>query len=154
MIILIKGNVKYPITLDPTVWIFDDRKIALEQFLSGDNSAADNEYAYASYEHKIKPPVQASLEKFKQAGPGSGSYVMPLNPFIERAEPSADSTKVQLFSEDHTLIAELTMNEMIDSVLLFAIEGKRITENGPAHLYLNNQANTAPIKGFTTILIA
>ncbi len=30
MIIQIKGNVKYPITLDPSVWIFDDRKILLE----------------------------------------------------------------------------------------------------------------------------
>lgn len=30
LIIQIKGNVKYPITLDPSVWIFDDRKILLE----------------------------------------------------------------------------------------------------------------------------
>lgn len=31
MIVQLKGNVQFPITLDPTVWIFDDRKIKLEE---------------------------------------------------------------------------------------------------------------------------
>ncbi|MDY0408070.1 hypothetical protein [Paracerasibacillus soli] len=31
MIVQLTGNITYPITLDPTVWIFDDRKIKLEE---------------------------------------------------------------------------------------------------------------------------
>lgn len=31
-IIQIKGNVKFPITLDPGVWIFDDRRIDLNTY--------------------------------------------------------------------------------------------------------------------------
>lgn len=31
-IIQIKGSVKYSITLDPSVWIFDDRKIDLNTY--------------------------------------------------------------------------------------------------------------------------
>ncbi|MEJ7503813.1 hypothetical protein WL718_13145, partial [Staphylococcus pasteuri] len=33
--IQIKGDVKFPITLDSTTWIFDDRKISLEDLEKG-----------------------------------------------------------------------------------------------------------------------
>lgn len=33
--IQIKGEVKFPITLDSTTWIFDDRKVKLEDLESG-----------------------------------------------------------------------------------------------------------------------
>ena len=33
MIVQVNGNVKFPITLDPSVWIFDDRKVLLEEYL-------------------------------------------------------------------------------------------------------------------------
>ena len=31
-IVHIKGKVKFPITLDPSVWIFDDRKFDLDTY--------------------------------------------------------------------------------------------------------------------------
>ena len=34
-IILITGNVQYKITLDPTIWIFDDRRFPLEERIEG-----------------------------------------------------------------------------------------------------------------------
>ena len=153
MIILIKGNIKYPLTLDPSVWIFDDRKIPFENFLTGKDDTKDCEEKYNSYEQKIKPPVQASLEKFKQAGPGSGSYIMPLKPFIERSEPAIASNNAILLSNNNTLIAELSINELMESALLFAIEGKQISEGGPGHLYLSNNQTSVPIKGFSNIII-
>ena len=36
-IILLSGKVKYSITLDPTVWIFDDRKVDLSTYFSATN---------------------------------------------------------------------------------------------------------------------
>ncbi len=30
-VIQVKGNVTYPITIDPSVWIFDDRKFPFEK---------------------------------------------------------------------------------------------------------------------------
>ncbi|MBD1370949.1 hypothetical protein IC620_01050 [Hazenella sp. IB182357] len=33
-IILVKGLVKYPITLDPSIWIIDDRKVELSDYLT------------------------------------------------------------------------------------------------------------------------
>jgi len=153
MIILIKGNIKYPLTLDPSVWIFDDRKIPFENFLSGKDDTKDCEKIYDSYEYKIKPPVQASLEKFKQAGPGSGSYVMPLKPFLERSEPAIESNNAILLAKNNTIMAELSMNELMESALLFAIDGKQISEDGPVHLYLSNNQTSVPIKGFSNIII-
>lgn len=35
-IVMIEGNVKYKITLDPSVWIFDDRKIDLKQYFQNE----------------------------------------------------------------------------------------------------------------------
>ncbi|WP_250130006.1 hypothetical protein [Jeotgalicoccus sp. WY2] len=34
MIIQLTGNVRYQITLDPSTWIFDDRKIKIEDLLA------------------------------------------------------------------------------------------------------------------------
>ncbi len=33
--IQIEGRVKFPITLDSTTWIFDDRKVSIEDFEKG-----------------------------------------------------------------------------------------------------------------------
>ncbi len=30
-VIQVKGNVTYPITIDPSVWIFDDRKFSFDR---------------------------------------------------------------------------------------------------------------------------
>ena len=36
IIIPIKGAVTYQLTLDPTVWIFDDRKLDLKTYFPGE----------------------------------------------------------------------------------------------------------------------
>ncbi len=72
MIVPIVGNVTYPITLDPTVWIFDDRKILLEEaFLHTSEKEMTEEEKYKNaiqnndwYHHEhIKPPVNKSISK-------------------------------------------------------------------------------------------
>ena len=40
-IVQIKGNTAYPITLDPTVWIFDERKKKLADFFNGESEEQD-----------------------------------------------------------------------------------------------------------------
>lgn len=36
-VFLIEGNVKFKLTIDPTIWIFDDRKIELDQHFKNDH---------------------------------------------------------------------------------------------------------------------
>ena len=45
-IIQIKGNVKHSITLDPSIWIFDDRRIDLDQFFTEDYIEKDEMEEY------------------------------------------------------------------------------------------------------------
>ena len=42
-IITIKGNVKHTITLDPTVWIFDDRRVDLDIFFTKEHVEKDED---------------------------------------------------------------------------------------------------------------
>ena len=43
MIIPLTGNVRFSITLDPSVWIFDDRKIQFEEAFTKDRKEEKDE---------------------------------------------------------------------------------------------------------------
>src|SRR5699024_9191515 len=92
MIVQIKGNVAYPITLDPSVWIFDDRKIMLEEaFVEGVTEEQEDPLKKAAelfnqeiYSQKsIKPPVNKSLSREEQKKALIHSFVMPIKDFIQ-----------------------------------------------------------------------
>jgi len=52
-IIQFKGDVGFKLTLDPTVWIFDDRKLDLEKYFTEDRIERDEmeEYKRGMGEH-------------------------------------------------------------------------------------------------------
>lgn len=62
-VIQVKGNVTYPITIDPSVWIFDDRKFSFDRkedsqdtlHSTGDESELDTERVIR--EGRIAPPT-------------------------------------------------------------------------------------------------
>ena len=58
----IKGNVKYSITLDPSVWLFDDRKKRLEDFFIHSEIEEDQLEAYtkAASEHWDREVTEGS----------------------------------------------------------------------------------------------
>ena len=39
-IVFINGKVKFPITIDPLVWIFDDRKVEIDTYFSNEKEAS------------------------------------------------------------------------------------------------------------------
>ena len=61
-IIPVKGAVKFNITLDPTVWIFDDRKIDLDEFFSGKYEYKDEleEYTKVTSAHWSREIIEGS----------------------------------------------------------------------------------------------
>ncbi len=83
-IIPIKGNVQHTITLDPTVWIFDDRRIDLETFFTSSYVEKDEleEYKKEMGKHWSReimegatfPPTLKSERKFEKTQMLTGSF--------------------------------------------------------------------------------
>lgn len=164
MIVPITGNVTYTITLDPTVWIFDDRKILLEEAFKDDKhdqneeddleKAADR-FSQEVYQQNLKPPINKSNrsisrnegQKFLE-----NSYVMPISDFLTYAEINEDASNVtlQTANGEHNISLETLEN----SYLVFALDGKPLKEDGPVHLLYRDGSNKEnPIKGIQKIMI-
>ncbi|MFD1066114.1 hypothetical protein [Oceanobacillus locisalsi] len=134
MIVMIKGNVGYPITLDPTVWIFDDRKVELE------NAFTEKEEEETSSFIFHKPPVNRSVSKMEGEEYLKNSYVIPLHDFLNNAEPKTDAQEVEFIKssgENETVSLEDAKN----GYLLFSSEGKPLFEDGPVHFYDKDGSN-------------
>lgn len=160
MIIPIIGNVTYSITLDPTVWIFDDRKILLEdafkEHTDHDEETDELEKASERYNKEVfqiaKPPVNRSIKKFEREKILKSSYVMPLDDFINNAEVKPDASEVTLELDNDEVT--ISLKELKNSYFLFAIDGKPLKEDGPVHLYYKNGSNKEnPIKSIKKLII-
>ncbi|TQS75690.1 hypothetical protein DX933_05295 [Ornithinibacillus gellani] len=160
MIVPITGKVTYSITMDPTVWIFDDRKIILEDaFIKKDTPQEQDELEKAAerfnqeiYQQKIKPPVNKSISRFERENILKHSYVMPIEDFLGHAEPDSDAQKAVLKTSQGEV--EIPLQDLQASYLLFAIDGKPVTDEGPVQLYYRDGTNKEnPIKGISKIEI-
>ncbi|WP_423409917.1 peptidyl-prolyl cis-trans isomerase [Heyndrickxia sp. MSNUG] len=161
-IIPIKGKVKYKITLDPGVWIFDDRKVDLNTYFQQEQSQISDleEYTKSISKHwdreimegAVYPPTLKTEVKFQKEKVLTGTFGIPFKPFLENAEPESDAKYVLIecgMEED----VKLTLSEASRVVLGFSKDGKPLTEDGPLHVYYHDGSNSEnPIKkvtGFT-----
>jgi hypothetical protein len=147
-IILITGQVKFPITLDPGVWIFDDRKIDLTTYFSTNKVQVDDllEYTKSVSKHwdreimegAIYPPTLKTEKKFIKEKVLSGTFAIPFKPFLDNAEPNplANTVIIKGLNEE----VELPIETAKDLVLGFSTNGKPV-ENGPVHVYFGDGSN-------------
>lgn len=160
MIIQMKGKIKFPITLDASVWIFDDRKVILEDAFTGQKEEVkDDSYKKTAqmfdqevyFQSKIKPPVNKSINRFEKEKILKHSFVMPIETFIRSAEPEADVEHVRLKTNEDDVI--ITLDQLLNTYFLFSLNGKPLKEDGPVHLYFKDGSNKdAPIKGIKEII--
>lgn len=160
MIVPIKGNVTYPITLDPTVWIFDDRKILFddafteEQNGSAVESESDKTSRRWSQEvyQQIKPPVNRSIKRFEREQILKSSYVMPIDDFLNHAEIKQNAKEGILVTDEGNI--SISLETLKGCLLLFAIDGKPLKNKGPVHLFYRDGTNREnPITGVQEIII-
>lgn len=153
MIVPIIGNVRYQITMDPTVWIFDDRKIILEEaFLVQEKNEKDLlEEAAKKWERAIeKPPVNKTLTRHEREDILQYSYVMPIHDFLNHAEINDDAKDATLITSEGEV--SISIDQLYNSYLLFALNGKPLKEDGPVHLLYKDGTNKDnPIKGIKKI---
>lgn len=162
-ILFINGKVDYTITLDPSVWIFDDRKVDLNTYFQEEQQEKDEleDYKKAASAHwdreitegAIYPPVNKSISQFEKQKIITGTFGIPLRPFLTNAVLHTDATAVLLKTDKETIT--LTIEQAKAAILGFSKDGKPLKEDGPAHFYYGDGSNVehpiTKIKEFTVI---
>ncbi|WP_342525941.1 peptidyl-prolyl cis-trans isomerase [Chryseomicrobium sp. FSL W7-1435] len=149
MIIPVKGAVKFPITIDPTVWIFDDRKVDIDEYFSGHFQEVNQEAEYTDVTSKqwsreitegsVFPPTLKSEKKYERTKLLTNSYAIPLESFILNAEPAATATT--LVVESTTGDKRYPLNTLSTLLVQFSKEGKPLKEDGPVYILHKDGSN-------------
>src|SRR5699024_10814496 len=133
MIVPITGKVTYSITMDPSVWIFDDRKILLDEAFPSDSERTETEEDFQKtermwtqevYQQKVKPPVNRSIKRFERDKILKSSYVMPIKDFIRHAESKSNAEDATLITNNENI--NISLEDLENCYLLFAIDGKTV----------------------------
>ncbi len=162
-ILLIKGNVKYTITLDPGVWIFDDRRVDLTTYFNTERKIKENleEYTKSISKHwdreiregAIYPPTKKSEKTFLKEQILTGTFGIPLRDFLTNSSPAEDAKFLTVVSEEDEIT--LPIEKAYDSILGFSLEGKPLREDGPVHFYFGDASNQhnpiKRVKGFIVV---
>ncbi|MEH7625321.1 peptidyl-prolyl cis-trans isomerase [Bacillus subtilis] len=142
-VIQVKGNVTYPITIDPSVWIFDDRKFSFDRkgdnqdtYLqsAGDESDLDPERVIR--EGRIAPPTLKTEKQYEKQKLMNGSFAMRLGTVLKNAEPNSSATQCVFVTSSGK--AAVSLETALNSIVHFSEAGKPIQEGGPVHIYFED----------------
>ncbi|PYZ93280.1 hypothetical protein CR194_08790 [Salipaludibacillus keqinensis] len=161
MIVSIRGLVKHPITLDPGVWIFDDRKVDLNTYF-----LEEREEGYdPSFEQMGRAWDQQRQMGAKPQSNGNRIHVdkkdltekslgVPLAPFLENASPLSHSESVRFVRHGEYEDFSCSLEEAKKSILGFSHKGKPLKENGPIHFYYDDGSNyDHPVTHIESIIV-
>ncbi|AOV08385.1 hypothetical protein [Sporosarcina ureilytica] len=163
-VIQITGNVLHSITLDPGIWIFDDRRIDLDSFFTKDYIEKDEleEYKRAIGKHWSReimegatfPPTLETERQFEESKDITGTYGIYLHHFLKNAEPNEAATTITFKTETNKDFS-FPIQMVDDFILKYSIDGKPIREDGPVHVLLKDGSNKdEPIKNVIEVNIA
>lgn len=148
-IVFIKGKVKYPITLDPGVWIFDDRKVDMDTYFKTEKEHADEleEYTIAVSKHwereiregAIFPPTLKTEKKYEKEKVLTGTFGVPFEHFLKNASPDEGASIVVIETETGESSFPLEIAQAF--ILGFSIKGQPLREDGPIHVYFGDGSN-------------
>ena len=156
-IIQVKGAVNFQITLDPTVWIFDDRKLDLEKYFIEKPEEVDPDEEYIEKAGKFWsreimegatfPPTLKTERKFDRKEMMTGTFGIKIEPFINNAEPKEGATTV-VFETNNGTQHRYSIEDAKKFIFQFSKDGKMLNEDGPVYLLLRDGSNYEnPIKG-------
>ncbi|PAQ14512.1 hypothetical protein CD798_10660 [Bacillaceae bacterium SAOS 7] len=152
----IYGKVKFSVTLDPSVWIFDDRRIDLDTYFdTNETESLSEEEEYTKNisqfwdkeirEGAISPPTIKSEKKFLKEQILNGTFAVPFEPFLKNAEPNEEATMIIIETENGE--EQLPLHNASNVLLAFSKQGKPLREDGPVHvLYKDGSNREHPIR--------
>lgn len=161
-IIVLSGKVKYTITLDPSVWIFDDRRVDLTTYFSTSSNPSNEleEYTKSVSKHwdreimegAVYPPTLKTEKKYEKEKVLTGSFGIPFEPFLKNAEP--DENAASLVIKTETSEHEISLDNAMNLIVGFSNVGKPLSEDGPVHVYFGDGSNQhKPIKNVREFII-
>ncbi|WP_301108180.1 peptidyl-prolyl cis-trans isomerase [Sporosarcina sp.] len=162
-IVPITGNVKHNITLDPTVWIFDDRRLDLDIFFTKEFVERDEmeEYKEKMGKHWSReimegntfPPTLKSEKRYEKDKMLTASFAIVVEPFIKNAEPNAGAKTFTLITKDNEKYT-YPLAESANILFKFSHEGKPLREDGPVHALFRDGSNKeSPIRNVQAIQV-
>ena len=154
-IIPIKGNVKFNITLDPGVWIFDDRRIDLKTFFTEQQLEKNelDEYTKNMSAHWSReimegatyPPTLKTEKKYEKTKILTGTFGIYLKHFLKNAEvnENAESVVIETVNGEHVF----TLEQADSLIFKYSQDGKPLLGDGPVYVLLADGSNLeTPIK--------
>lgn len=152
-IVQVTGKVKFPIVLDPSSWIFDNRKIEwtdyIEQKVTIDDVIENkkDERAGAAVPRLVEVKVKYDKERWL-----TDSFVIPVLPFLNNSEPEADA-KTVCFERNIDEAVRIPLDVFKEGVLVFSKNGKILKEDGPLQFCDLEVYKENPIIGITKIVV-
>jgi hypothetical protein len=150
-IVQVSGKVHFSIVLDPSSWIFDDRKIEWHDYISEKVTIKDvtekEERAGAALPRMIERGIKYEKDRWVK-----DSFVIPVVPFLKNAEPLEDATTIRFEREGEEDVS-VSIETVREGVFIFSHEGKILQEDGPLQFSDLNEYKEAPIKGIRKIVI-
>ena len=162
-IIAIEGKVRFPITLDPGVWIFDDRRIDLNTYFETKNEPNLNDLEQYTKdvsrhwdreirEGAIYPPTLNTEKKFEKEKVLTGTFGIKFSPFLKNAEPLSEANEVVFISGEKEVV--MSFAEAHEVIFAFSKNGKPLKDDGPIHLYYGDGSNeNNPIVSISKIIV-
>ena len=161
-IISITGAVQYKLTLDPTVWIFDDRKLDLTTYFDQEKEIVDDEkylrevgahWSREIMEGAVFPPTLKTERKFDRKGMLTGTFGIEIKPFLENAS-ILDSASEVVFETTDGASHVFSIEDAKTLIFKFSQDGKPLLEDGPVHIIFGDGSNRDnPIKKITAIRV-
>ena len=161
-IISITGAVEYKLTLDPTVWIFDDRKLDLTTYFDQEKEIVDDEkylrevgahWSREIMEGAVFPPTLKTERKFDRKGMLTGTFGIEIKPFLENAS-ILDSASEVVFETTDGETYSFSIEDAKTLIFKFSQEGKPLLEDGPVHIIFGDGSNRDnPIKKIAAIRV-
>ncbi len=158
----LKGKVKYILTIDPGVFIFDDRKFDLNKYFDEKEKVESEEEKYlkAVSSHWDKEIIEGSAPPEKKPASkktlkekiATGTFGIGFAHFIKNAEPDKTASLIEIHTADG--MEEITLEDGLQSVLGFSLNGKPLKEDGPVHFYYGDGRNKEnPLKNIRGFII-
>ena len=161
-IISITGAVQYKLTLDPTVWIFDDRKLDLTTYFDQEKETVDDEkylrevgahWSREIMEGAVFPPTLKTERKFDRKGMLTGTFGIEIKPFLVNVS-ILDTASEVVFETTNGTSYTFSIEDAKTLIFKFSQDGKPLSEDGPVHIIFGDGSNRDnPIKKIAAIRV-